>query len=687
MSSSVGPADSQGKNSDDMRVAPPGKTAVSGGRFRVAKTKVCMFVFNNFTHDSRVLKEAKTLTDAGYDVRVLALLDANTKRREIVEGFRVLRVAIDPVHLRMLGKLRVLNFLPWFQRLFAPVVKAMNSIPSPRLFFDRLVNSLLSIIRRVPSPFALLSVFVASIAKGGRSCFTALKGVRDRCLSSLSNFWKQLCLLGADGASENTVDPVRRSWGFYLLGWMVIWIPPLVFGIRKAVSTLRTVLIDALRKSWVYHPLVWLWEHGGYRIYRRSRFFFLQLLKFCWFWMVLQPFRLLRGAWRAFVVTPLHRTLRWFLLLLKKTWQNFILSPTRRLTAWQRRFRKQIWQRLVLSPSRWIRTTSYSLARDVVLKYHRPFCFQDFYRRSFSEILSEPADIYQAHDLNTLPVAWWAARKHGAKLVYDSHELYLDRNRVTPRGKIDDYLLSRMEKFLVQRCDAVITVNQSIAKVLSERYRIPEPHILMNAPVAKSHVEQKVSETLRSLLSIPSDHYILLYCGGITFNRGLEKVIESLTYLPDCYLVFMGYGSDNFKEELQTIADELGVASRFSFFGPVPSSQVTTFAACADLGVAPIENVCLSYYYCSPNKVFEYLNAGLPVIASDFPEMRSVIDEFEVGAVFDPGDPQDIARAARGVLDNPEISREMKQKTIKAAKQFNWENEAVKFLSIYRSIG
>jgi glycosyltransferase involved in cell wall biosynthesis len=193
-------------------------------------------------------------------------------------------------------------------------------------------------------------------------------------------------------------------------------------------------------------------------------------------------------------------------------------------------------------------------------------------------------------------------------------------------------------------------------------------------------------KSLRTAIGIENDLHLILYSGGITFNRGLEKVIESLMYLPDCYLVLMGYGIERYKISLQALARKIGVESRFSFFGPVPSEEVTTYAACADIGIAPIKNACLSYYYCSPNKLFEYILAGLPVIASNFPEMRKVIDKYDIGYTFDPEDSHDIVRVIRRVLDNRQHYQKMKQNTITASHAYNWEKESKKLLGIYQTL-
>lgn len=324
--------------------------------------------------------------------------------------------------------------------------------------------------------------------------------------------------------------------------------------------------------------------------------------------------------------------------------------------------------------------------KEYLLFFHKPLCFIDYYMRSYKIAKGKPYDIYHANDLNTLPVAWWAARQSGAKLVYDSHELYVEKNKKKKSSRVGKFLLSKLEAFLIRRADAVMTVNESIADELSQRYLIKTPTVVMNAPSRSNGVIKSDVNLLRDALGIKPDYYMLLYLGFLTFNRGIEKMIQSLEYLPKCHLVLMGYGTDWYKKQLRDLILKNGVESRVSFFGPVPPDEVIKYAAGADLGVAPIENACLSYYYCSPNKVFEYINAGLAVVASDFPELKRVINKHEIGCTFDPDEPRDIARAVEYIFEDPERWRRMKQNTIAASNCYNWENESEKFLSLYKTI-
>ena len=319
---------------------------------------------------------------------------------------------------------------------------------------------------------------------------------------------------------------------------------------------------------------------------------------------------------------------------------------------------------------------------------HRKLCFLSFYTNIYKLIKTEQFNVYHAHDLNTLPIAYLCAKRNKAKLIYDSHELYTERNKLVPTSVFWRFCLNVIEKFLIHQSNAVLTVNHSIAREMGNRYNVPTPKVVMNTPssIKKRGCNFNGNGRLRFDLSIPPERKIILYVGAITFNRGLEELVSSLSYLNDCHLVYMGYGNENFKRKLIEIAEGNHSASRFSFYGPVPSNRVTEFAADADIGVAPIINACLSYYYCLPNKIFEYMNAGLPVVSSNFPELRSVVIGHDIGLTFDPSDPYDIARAINTILDDPQRRERMTTNAIEASSLYNWENESKKLLDIYNTL-
>lgn len=319
-----------------------------------------------------------------------------------------------------------------------------------------------------------------------------------------------------------------------------------------------------------------------------------------------------------------------------------------------------------------------------LLGIHKPITYWQFHKAVKKEISGEKFDVFHAHDLNTLYPAYKGAKKHGGKLIYDSHELYIHRNKPHQPSKFYKYISTQFEQYLISQTNAVITVSDSIADFLKSTYKIERPEVIMNAPSQfKDNIEVK---SLRQELNISNEFKIAIYSGGITFNRGLEKVIESLTLLPNVYLVLMGYGNPAYLNKLEQIAMKLGVKDRFSFYGPVAPSEVTSYTASADVGIAPIENVCLSYYFCAPNKIFEYINGGIPVVASNFPELSKILRDNNIGYSFDPENVNSISKSVNDIFSDDSEYAEMKKRTFSAAKKYNWENEAKKLIQLYNRI-
>ena len=328
----------------------------------------------------------------------------------------------------------------------------------------------------------------------------------------------------------------------------------------------------------------------------------------------------------------------------------------------------------------------YSVVKQVALTIHQPVCLLDYFYHAYQFAKNNASEIYHAHDLSTLPLAYLLAFSFRAKFIYDSHEFFLERNTKRKISFIEKSILSFLEGFLMRKASANITVNESIANALSARYGVTTPTIIMNIPSRENFQLVSSNKNLREILKIDSKSSILLYSGLRTFNRGLENLIESLLYLPNSHLVLMGYGSPNYESSLHLLISELKLKDRVSFFGPVPTDEVIIYASSADLGVAPIENTCLSYYYCSPNKLFEYVIAGIPVIASNFPEMKKIILKYDIGETFDPSSPKDIAKVAKRALHRFSTFNISETITAKVMEEYNWENESLKLICLYQKV-
>ncbi len=321
--------------------------------------------------------------------------------------------------------------------------------------------------------------------------------------------------------------------------------------------------------------------------------------------------------------------------------------------------------------------------RLIFMPIHRYIMFQNFEREVFERLLEDDSDVYHSHDLNTLRLGAKISSKHGKSLIYDSHELYLDRNRARRAGPVKRIMIKRFERKLIRRCDKVITVNDSIADLLSKRYGINNVEVIMNTPPMQFFPPKNLGYDLREILKIGNEKKIAIYVGSIQQNRGLENLLRSMKFLDNVHLVLMGYGDKEVLGNLESIASEEGLSGRYSLFGPVPSELVPLYTSSADIGVAPILNSCLSYYLCSPNKIFEYMHAGIPVVASDFPELRKVVIGQEIGDVFDPDEPRDIGRSIAKIIENEDLMQKYRLNSISSSRKYNWGEQSKKLQSMY----
>lgn len=323
--------------------------------------------------------------------------------------------------------------------------------------------------------------------------------------------------------------------------------------------------------------------------------------------------------------------------------------------------------------------------RFLLLPYHKYFVYYDFYQRAVKRGVEHPTDVVHCHDLNTLKIGVKLKRETRCRLVYDSHELYRHKNRMHKVGRFKNWYLKRIEVEGMKLSDRVITVGECIADWLAKEYTTRKPEVVLNTPELRLASRNENCD-LRKLLNVPSSSHLMVYSGSITFNRGVENIIRAVVKVPNLYFVMMGFSTDVFKQSLVDLIAKEQVGNRVSFYGPVPHNEVSTYLASADFGAAPIMNICLSYYFCSPNKLFEFVQASLPVIASNFPEMSKVVEDYEIGYTFDPADVDDIANCITKMISNKPQQDIFRANTKNAALRFQWKNEEVKLEKIYKEL-
>jgi glycosyltransferase involved in cell wall biosynthesis len=303
--------------------------------------------------------------------------------------------------------------------------------------------------------------------------------------------------------------------------------------------------------------------------------------------------------------------------------------------------------------------------------------FLQFYRRTFPEMRKFSPKIIIAGDLFSLLPALMNKRRNlrrnsSPRLIYDSKELYKELPSL--KLKRSSYLFwDFVEKVAVRYVDEVITVNESIADILEAKWHLPTT-VIMNVP----DVARQVSIGERSL-----DKVTLAFSGGLQSGRGLHNLIRLLTLLPDKYeLRFVGDGS--LRTELEKLAASLNLSSRVHFIGRVKNTEVIDELSKATIGIYLMENSGLCHYLALPNKLFQFINARLPVIVPTFPEMENIVSKFEIGAAVDPTDIKAAASKVLELTSDQEHYSQLVRNCEKAAGILNWQLEKEKFVELIR---
>jgi glycosyltransferase involved in cell wall biosynthesis len=290
--------------------------------------------------------------------------------------------------------------------------------------------------------------------------------------------------------------------------------------------------------------------------------------------------------------------------------------------------------------------------------------------------VKQRADVYHAHDLDTLLAGFLAKWWTGKKLVYDFHELFTEQFRHGTKTKLWSLFYSLLERVLVRHADLRVTVCRSLGEWVTQRYGVNGITTIRNVPPLQSWVPNHAGG---------NPERVILYHGGYYRDRGLEQLIESVKYLATGTLMLRGYG--NLEDRLRALVREFGLEGRVVFAPPVPMADLVKTASEADIGVIPYIPFCLNNRFCLPNKLFEYMMAGLAVVGSDLPELRHIILGHQIGGVFSPENPRDIARAINKLLlDTPRLNI-MKRNALRAARErYNWEVEGKTLLMAYESV-
>jgi glycosyltransferase involved in cell wall biosynthesis len=223
-------------------------------------------------------------------------------------------------------------------------------------------------------------------------------------------------------------------------------------------------------------------------------------------------------------------------------------------------------------------------------------------------------------------------------------------------------------------------VNDSIAELYRKEYH-KEVSVIRNIPVTMSSFPKKSREEL----GLPADKKILLFQGaGINVDRGGEEALQAMQYLDNCLLLFIGSG--DVIDALKATTIKLSLQDKVRFIHRLPLGQLRSHTAVADIGLTLDKDTNINYRYSLPNKIFDYIHAGLPVLSSNLIELRKIVDQYQIGMITESHDPIKIAEKIREMLSDEKLFESWKENLKIAARELCWEKEEQKLLALFDGI-
>ncbi len=290
-----------------------------------------------------------------------------------------------------------------------------------------------------------------------------------------------------------------------------------------------------------------------------------------------------------------------------------------------------------------------------------------------------PSDVVHVHDLPCLKYGVSVSEEWGVPLVFDTHEIYPEQESLSPRQQGQ---LRRQERRFLPRTQLFVTINEAVADWYQQKYG-RRPLVLMNCADRLDAARlAEGRERLRAAVDLPTSSRVLLYQGWMSAERNLNTLVRATALLPeDIYLVLIGYGAH--EPVLRTLCDDQPWRDRVRFLGRIEPDEILMYTAGADVGVIPYLPVDLNHYLCSPNKFFEYLQVGVPVVAHDLPFFREMAETHGVVTVGDLSTVESMGAVLNALFADGARLDEMRRSCQKASLILTWEVEVQKLLDAY----
>jgi glycosyltransferase involved in cell wall biosynthesis len=293
--------------------------------------------------------------------------------------------------------------------------------------------------------------------------------------------------------------------------------------------------------------------------------------------------------------------------------------------------------------------------------------------------LCHKADLLVANDLDTLLPNYIISRFKRIPIVYDSHEYFTGVPEIQKRPFVK-WVWKEIEKSILPHLKYIITVSDSIAGLYEEEYGI-SPIIIRNC----SRKSDKIIPFSREELDVPENKLLLVFQGtGINVDRGGEELIDAMKLIDNAFLIVIGAG-DVF-HILRKKAEEADLTASIKFIGKMSWDELMRYTKAADLGLSLDKDTNLNYKYSLPNKLFDYISAGTPVVAGDLPEVTKIITANSIGVTIQEVTAEAIAKAVNILNENRDLLKFLRNNAAEASVFLNWDEESKKVVDLYRIV-
>lgn len=328
--------------------------------------------------------------------------------------------------------------------------------------------------------------------------------------------------------------------------------------------------------------------------------------------------------------------------------------------------------------SKELNNRSYTTFRFQLLVEKGPLFYIEYNLRLFFFLLTRKSNVLVSNDLDTLFANYLVSKLKRTFLVYDSHEFFTGVPELAERPFVRG-IWNRIEKFILPKLKKLYTVNDSIAKLYLHKYNV-DMKVIKNFPYL---IKNEITKT-KSFLGFDESSKIILYQGAVNKDRGLEEVIIAMKFVQDAILVIIGDG--DVAKDLKVLVLKENLEKKVFFLGIINFELLPPYTAIANIGLSIEKDTNLNYKFCLPNKLFDYIQAEVPVLATPLEEIKKVYDKFNIGEFIESHEPSVIANKINYMLKATEKQKWWRQQLLLAKEEYNWNKEEAKLKEIYSDL-